>query len=282
MKRTALIALALVALTSCGDDDGAAPSASSAPPASATLPTIPESGGYPYATGAEDVVVEVSYEGGFAPIEALFARTPVALVTGDGRVLSTGPVAEIFPGPLLPNVLQRPVTPQGIEDVLTLADELGLLADVEYARNDLIADAPDTVVTITVDGTTYRHQAYALGIEDETDPDRAALAEFVAAMSDLPGLVGDDVGEEEPYVAPEYLIRATPVDPATLSVDVEPTILPWPADASVRLADAAECAVLPAAEGDALFVDATALTFFTDGGETYAVAAVPRVPGRTC
>ena len=70
--------------------------------------------------------------------------------------------------------------------MLAQADELGLLAEVEYPRNDQIADAPDTVVTITVDGTTYRHQAYALGFDTESDPARANLAEFVAAMTDLP------------------------------------------------------------------------------------------------
>ena len=40
-------------------------------------------------------------------------------------------------------------------------------------------------MTITVGGTTYRHQAYALGFDTEADPARANLAEFVAAMTDL-------------------------------------------------------------------------------------------------
>ena len=186
------------------------------------------------------------------------------MVTGDGRALSTGPVIAIFPGPLLPNVLQQSITPEGTQTLLALADELGLLADVEYARNDQIADATDTVVTITVDGTTYRHQAYALDIEPESDPARANLSTFVAAMTDLQSTVGDELGTDEPFVPPAYLIRATPIDLATTTFDVEPTIEEWPADAPVRLADAAECAELPAADGEALFADATQLTFFTD------------------
>ncbi len=166
--------------------------------------------------------------------------------------------------------------------LLALADELGLLADVEYARNDQIADATDTVVTITVDGTTYRHQAYALDIEPESDPARANLSTFVAAMTDLQSTVGDELGTDEPFVPPAYLIRATPIDLATTTFDVEPTIEEWPADAPVRLADAAECAELPVADGEALFADATQLTFFTDADVTYQVAAVQQVPGRTC
>ena len=73
-----------------------------------------------------------------------------------------------------------------------------------------------------------------------------------------------------------------PVDPATLDLDVQPTIVPWPSDAPVRLADAAACATLPRDVGAALFDDATTLTFFSQSDLTYAVAAVQQVPGRTC
>ena len=79
-----------------------------------------------------------------------------------------------------------------------------------------------------------------------------------------------------------YLMRATPVDLRTVATDLPPTVVDWPADASVRLADATECAELPAAEGDALFADATQLTFFAEDGVTYQVAATPAVPGRSC
>ena len=275
--------LLLLPLASCGGDDDASSDSTVAPPADATLPTVPAGGSYEYATGADDVVVEVTQEGGFVPPEVIFARTPTALISGDGRALSTGPTIAIFPGPLLPNLLQRSITPPGIEAVLAKADELGLLAEVEYPRNDQIADAPDTVVTITVDGTTYRHQAYALGFDTESDPARANLAEFVAAMTDLPATAGQaQLGPEEPYAATTYLIQATPVDLETMTFDVEPTVVPWPADATVRLADAEECAELPAAEAEALFADANQLTFFTDNDVTYQVAAVQQVPGRTC
>src|SRR5215210_57424 len=47
--------------------------------------------------------------------------TPVALVTGDGRVLTTGPVAAIYPGPLLPNVQQQTITPEGIQTLVAKA-----------------------------------------------------------------------------------------------------------------------------------------------------------------
>ena len=289
-RRAIPLLLPLVVLAACGDDSLPAadsvpaptlPPVTTAPPITTPPPTT--SPDYSYATGADDVVISVEYEGGFVPLEMLFARTPVAQVTGDGRALSTGPVPAIYPGPLLPNVLQRTITPEATEELLALADELGLLADIAYARNDMVADAPDTVVTITVDGTTYEHRAYALGIDVEDDPDRDRLMQFVTAMTDLAGTVGEDqLGPEEPFASDDYLIRATPVDLATLDFEVEPTVVEWPVDAPVRLADAADCAEIPVAVGDPLFVDATALTFFTDAGTTYQVSVVPQLPAREC
>ena len=279
MRHTAraVLVLTALALAACGDDSPA----TDAPDTSDTLAPIPTA--YDYATGPDDVVIEVGYEGGFVPQELLFTRTPVVMVTGDGRALTTGPVPEIHPGPLLPNLLERSIMAAGTQTLLARADELGLLADVSYTRNDRIADAADTVVTITIDGTTYRHEAYALGMDVEDDPARANLAEFVAAMSDLPTTVGaDELGPEQPFATDQYLIKASRVDPATLSTDVEPTIVPWPADAPVRLAAADVCADVPVAEFEPLFAGATTLTFFTEADVTYAVSAVPQVPGRTC
>ena len=229
-------------------------------------------------------MISVRQEGGFVPPGVLFAATPTALVTGDGHLLSTGPTTMIFPGPLLPNVLTRSITPAAIQQLVAKADQLGLLADIVYSRNDQVADAPDTVVDITVGGRTYHHQVYALGLDVGTaDPARQHLQEFVDVMTNVEPTVGAGaLGPEQPFAPAQYLIQAMPVDPATLDVDVEPTIVPWPADAPVRLADAAACAVLPADVAAPLFDDATTLTFFTEADVTYAVAAVQQLPGRTC
>ena len=259
-------------------------SAPAAPPTTSPV-TAPTELRYDHPTGADEAVVEIRYEGGFTTPEMTFSRAPLLLITGDGRVIYEGPVPAIYPGPLLPNLLERTITEDGIQTLLAKADELGLLAEADYARNDQIADAPDTVVTITVDGTTYTHSAYALGFDGETDAGRANLFEFVtAATTDLAGTVGEDeLGPEAPLASDTYLVRATPLDPAvTMTTEVPATMVEWPADASVSLADAGECAELPAAEGDMLFVDANQLTFFTEGGVTYQVAATPAVPGSTC
>jgi hypothetical protein len=288
-RRLLLLTVPLLAVAAaCGDDSPIPEAAATLPPVASTVPPTTEapapSTSYDVPTGADEVVISAAYEGGFAPPGAIFARTPLALISGDGRALSTGPVTAIYPGPLLPNILERSITPDAVQRLVALADRLGLLADVTYPRNDQIADASDTVVDITVGGTTYHHQAYALGIdENETDPARRNLQEFVTALSDLQTTVGADaLGPEQPYAPANYLIQAMAFDPDALSVDVEPTIEAWPADAPVRLADATTCAVLPADVARPLFDDATTLTFFTEAGESYSVAAVQQVPGRTC
>jgi hypothetical protein len=287
-------------LAACGEESPSAntgaPPASSAPPetppastppssAPSTPPsTSPASGGYDHPTGADDVVIQVGYEGGFVPVGVAFTQVPSLLITGDGRVITEGPVPAIYPGPLLPNLVQRTITEEGVQALLAKADELGLLTDIRYGDpSSQIADAPDTVVSITVDGTTYRHVAYALGIDPESDPDRANLFDFDTAATDLTGTAGaDQLGTEEPYESDTYLIRATDVDLSTMDTEVPPTVVRWPADASVRLADASECAELPRAEGDALFTDANQLTFFKQAGVTYSVSATLRLPGRSC
>jgi hypothetical protein len=287
-------------LAACGEESPSAntgaPPASTVPPEtspastppstepSTTPSTSPGTGGYDHPTGADDVVIEIGYQGGFVPVGVAFTEVPSLLITGDGRAITNGPVPAIYPGPLLPNLVQQSITEEGIQTLLAQADELGLLANVQYSDpSSQIADAPDTVVSITVDGTTYRHVAYALGIDPESDPARANLFDFVNAATNLTGTVGaDQLGAEEPYESDTYLIRATEVDLSTMDTEIPPTVVRWPADASVRLADAADCAELPRAEGDALFPDANQLTFFKQARVTYSVAATLQLPGRGC
>jgi hypothetical protein len=283
LRALLLLAVITVAAAACGDDSPRDAGAT-LPPAESAPTVPPASKSYEIATGPDDVVISVRRTGGFVPPGVLFAETPQALVTGDGLLLSTGPTTAIYPGPLLPNILERSITPAAIQQLLAEADRRGLLADVTYSHNDQVADAQDTIVDITVGGRTYHHQASALGMEGGAeDSARQHLQEFVEIMSNVEPTVGAAaLGPEAPFAPAQYLIQATPVDPASLDVDIEPTIVPWPADAPVRLADASTCAVLPAEVATPLFDDATVLTFFSDGDVTYSVAAVQQVPGRTC
>ena len=294
--RRRLLGLALVtplalALAACGDDstdssDTAGTTGSTLPPVATTVDPPAStvwSGGYTYPTGADDVVLEISYDGGFLPRELAFANLPTLLVTGDGRVLTQGPQIEIFPGPLLPNVLQRTITDAGIQELLALADEYGLFEEADYSGPEgTIADAANTVVTINANDTSITHTAYALDLETGGSEARERLAAFVAAASDIQAAVADDqLGAEEPFVAESYRLNAFEAGDAS-GYDVEPTIVDWPADASVSLADASQCVLAPAAEFGELFASSNQLTWFVEDGTTYAVAVAPFLPGDTC
>jgi hypothetical protein len=290
----ALLAAPLTApllLAACGDDSTSGSPASTSggttlPPAgtgSTTPGTVP-AGAIEHAIGADDAVLRIGYEGGFVPVEIAFQHLPTLLVTGDGRAVQQGPQIEIHPGPLLPNVQQRTITETGVQELLSLAEEHGLFEQRSYEGPENIADAPFTVVRINADGTTFEHRAYALGLDPSADEtgDRARLADFVTAATDLRSAVGDgELGPEQPYQADTYRIRATVVDD-TSGYEVEPTIVDWPADASVRLAAALECAHVPVEELHDLFTGATQLTFFRDADVTYQVAVVPSLPGDAC
>ena len=292
-RRTSLPLVAsfiAIGLSACGDDSVSAPATSpttdvSVPPVATppdnTGPDDTGQGGVQHPTGADDVVLRIGYEGGFVPAEYIFMDLPVLLVTGDGRAIVQGPQIEIYPGPLLPNVQQRTISEAGIQALLALAEEHDLLRDVTYADDPTIADAPFTVVTISANGNTFEHKVYALGIAgDDTDEARARLASFVEQASDLVTAAGaGTLGPEEPFAAESYLIRATVADESTIGGDIAPTVVDWPADAPVRLADAGECATVPAETFAELFAAANQLTWFVDGGVTYQLIVKPRLPG---
>lgn len=286
-SRAILSAAAVVALVvtfaACGDDSSGGANGGSvdtvAEPTSTPAPADIE-----HPTGADDVVLRVAYEGGFMPVEMAFLDLPTLLVTGDGRLIVQGPVIEIYPGPLLPNLQVRTISAAGIQELLRMAEGHGLLADVEYTRPDNIADASDTVVEITVAGATYTHRAYALDLDEQSDRPRAALAEFVQAATGE-WLYGDnpELGDEQPYTSDTFLIRAfeAPEDLGD-AAGVAPTRVDWPAAASVRLADALECAALPAAEVAELFTSANQLTLFVEQGIDYQLSVKPLLPGDGC
>jgi hypothetical protein len=278
-----VLIVAALGLAACGGDSDPAP-------ADESLPPVEE--GYQHPTGADDVVIQYAEVGGFVPREFAFQQTPNVLISGDGRVFGPGAQIAIYPGPLLPTVQVQSITEQGIQAVLAAADEAGLLADVEYEQPTNIADASTAQVTISVNGETYVHEAYALGLAipggegAETTPQRQALADFIAELNDLATLAGaDELGEQTVFDPSEYGIEALVVDDLSLygGDGIEPSVVEWPAEAGVRLADASMCTVVPATEvGEALGA-ANQLTFFQDGDDTiYQVLAKPILPGTAC
>jgi hypothetical protein len=283
-----VLVIAGLAVGACGSDDAQ----QSSPSSDSTLPAVATSSpvdGYAHPTGADEVVISYAELGGFIPQEFAFRQTPNVLISGDGQIFTPGAQIEIYPGPLLPAVQVQTITEQGIQNVLAAADEAGLLADVDYTVDSNVADASTATVTISANDETWTHEAYALGFADpdggESTPERQALLDFVTQLSDLAKLAGaENLGEATLFDPTEYEIQAVRVDDlSAYGIEgIEPTVEEWPSDVSVRLADAAECTVVPAAEVGDLLESANQLTFFSDNAVTYQVLARPALPGSTC
>ncbi len=97
-RRTFLAALAgtptLAALVAACGDDRKYSSTSNPPP---------------------DVILKITYEGGFVPAGFAFVNLPSLLISGDGRAFTPGPMIEIYPGPLLPAISERTINDAGIK-----------------------------------------------------------------------------------------------------------------------------------------------------------------------
>lgn len=284
-----LVGAFALSFAACGDDSqsaGTVPSSGSSIPGTTTPPTTsPDStpatsAPIEHPVGADDVVVRIAYEGGFVPVEVAFRTLPTLLVTGDGRLVVTGPQIEIYPQPLLPNLQVRTISEAGIQRLLDMAVAHGLLAHREYTDPTNVADAPDTVVVITANGETYEHRAYALGIDDANDELREALADFVAeATGDWLSSDNPELGAEQPYTSETFLVRPMLVTD-TSGDEIEPTVTDWPAGLE-PLVDGV-CTEVPADFVAGVFAEADQLTLFTSAGQQYQLAVKPQLPGDSC
>jgi len=290
----ASVAALALALAACGSD-GTASNDTGTDPGGSAEPgsdqgdgdTLPAPEGYAHPTGPDDVVIEYTELSGFTTREYAFQQPPVVLISGDGRVFTTGPQIAIYPGPALPNIQVGTITEEAVQQLLSIADHDGLFAEIDYTEESLVADASTATVTINVDGTSWVHSAYALGMDEPgktPSPERATLLEFTAQLTDLASTVGaDQLGPVEAFEPANYLIQSVEAATPTTTPDgIEPTIVDWPTTADVALVDATQCAVVSAESVGDLFTNADQLTYFVDDGVTYQVVAVQQLPQRTC
>jgi len=274
-------------LAACGDDAGGdrpdidgtdpttIPPTTAAPVPTAAPSTAPAT--IRHATGADDVVLELSYEGGFVPANFFFVRLPRVLVTGDGSVYTQGAQIKIFPQPLLAPVLVGKITEARLQALLADASEADLFRDITYASRNDIADAPDTVLVINVNGASYTHSAYALGFDPkELDADRQAFVDYVGILD---ALAAEDLASV-PFAADQYAIMATPEEQAGDPGDgIVPNEIAWPSGTGVTLVTAAECQVVQASTLGTTFAEATQITRFIDAGQKFVLAVRPMLPG---
>lgn len=260
-------------------------------PTATPVPTMP--------TVSHDLVLRIAYVGGFVAPSWRFSQTPTLSVYADGRVITTGPQIEIYPGPLMPNLQVVKLTATGLARLLDAAAAAGLTGvDASYPPHG-VADAPDTIFVVVRDGHRTTISFGALGIDSGVGAPpaeaaaRAAAMSFVEKTGNLETLLGaSEVGESESYVAEDIQILSWPGDP---SADNDPALarepVAWPLAVSlatygaalidVGLPDGARCAVRHGDDTAKLLPilnTATQLTGFSSAGVTYTVLPRPLLP----
>jgi len=296
---TLLAAASASVVASCGSDNPALPAVSS--PSDTADPSVPDTAATPSSDPATESPAEstgepiltLTSEGGFTTREYAFQNPAMITVTDDGRVitLSEGPVTDS----VLPMHQERTISAEGIAALRSMLDDAGLFADVEYPRNDFIADASTaTLVVVAADGTEYRHEAYALALGGglpgdpaslEDDPARATLASVIDSLrSELDSVVGaETLGPVGPWTPDAVQISVVPL--GAMEPAPEADIVAWPATTGVDLdtvASDSRCVEIERASIGAFFDELTRPVVFEQDEVLYEVYVRPAYPGRSC
>ena len=234
--RLSILALTTaLCLAACGS---AASPGQSTPPAGSPSPS-----GIAHGAGASDLVLRYEIVGGFVAPQALITRYPTLSIYGDGTVITEGPQPAIFPGPALPNLIVSHVSEAGLQRLLELARDAGLLGPDASFDAVNIADAGTAQFTTIAEGKT--HVISALGLSESPDEGpgldptviqaRSKLRAFLARIGDLKGTLGSDYGgTETSYPVTKARVVVTPGAPQAGDIGPQPTIV-WPL--ATKLAD---------------------------------------------
>jgi len=128
----------------------------------------PRRGRITHPTGVSDVVLRVDEAGGFLPPGSqLDNSVPQVSVYGDGRVIVGGRATEQAPGPAMPNVQEFRVDEDGVQRILAVARDAGVLEDhpTNYGRPE-VTDLDTTTVVVDAAGKRHKVSAYALGFRE--------------------------------------------------------------------------------------------------------------------
>jgi hypothetical protein len=268
MRRLAILLTMLFLVAACGS---AAPAASSAPPTTSF--------------GLRAWITQALPPVGFFP------DAGPSLAVDRKRLIVPGPQIEIYPGPLLPNLQQRPISQAGIDAIVDAARAAGLL------------DGPTDLVGESLPGSQTAHLLFILdGVEREVfgDPTRQivcvttpcdappgtpeAFGQFWAKIHDIQSWLGAELGPETPYTADRLAVLLTEPN---VDASLPPTFAPWPLAGQMMKFGVewhgSRCGVI---EGEdlvaalAAFGAANELTRWTDDTDAqFGVVARPLFPG---
>lgn len=283
---TLLAAVALIAVA-CGESSEpgiptSPPTTLSPPPTTSAPPPPTTTTTPPLPADPDQRILVVHRGGGLVPPEFLLDRLPLYTLYADGRLVYQGATPAIFPGPLMPAIVQVDVGDEGLAEVLAAVQATGLPTFEELRNNDAInqvADGPQTEVTYFDDNGQHLFSVYALEIADHTDRQVQALQDLMGILDRL--TASPDAGPftiERIQVIASYQ-TANPDHP-------DAVVLPWPLsvlpEEMPEFEMALRCAVFEVAdELVALesFQNAHQLTFFESEEVVYRLTVRPLLTG---
>ena len=212
-----LLALA-VAAAGCGGDSVPV---TVPPPPPVTPPTTPPPPPLVLPEDEDAVFFEVRLQAGFVPVEYSLGRAPLYRLTVAGDLYFEGPIAEIYPGYLLPNLRHARLDEDAFVEVLGALAPLALPATDddfidEFVR--IVADAPSHEFLLTDQEGTHRLSVYALFVGEFSDPRGALLKRLLDVLGRVADISGAErwrgdrlqvwVLEAEPFHEPDLATEA--------------------------------------------------------------------------
>lgn len=236
-----------------------------------------EPGTMPTDTQPDDVILTVTDEGGFAPVELILGRHPRFVLQADGRLYTPGMVPAIYPGPMLSPIFVGTVDETTLAEIMRLIDAAGL-PDIDRVEDttatNQVADATTTVITYFDGAAEHTLSVYALGIASDESQTAQAAADLVRAL-DAAAAALTDVTEYQPT-----RVEVRTGDRMALPDAEFRNTKPWPL--AIAPADLPEtghgwrCVVVegpPATDLLEVFANANSATVWEHEGTEYALIA---------
>lgn len=263
MRRTTIVSVVLVLAAACGAGDaGESPDTTAAP------------------VDPEGIVLEVSSQGGFMPAGAALDTAPRYVLTADRSLYYQGPIPEMFPGPLLPNIQVTSLSESNFEEILRLIEEIGFPGFEERINDeaaDQVADAATEVFRYIDESGEHVYSVYALGLGQDRDPELVLLTEILDIFDEASSNPSSDVFQGDRL----QVIAGPPLDQIDPQMTTEAE---WPLEVAFEemepFAMEHRCVVLEdGAADDAYPAFVEANQGYRWGPEGLAIHARPLIPG---
>lgn len=223
------------------------------------------------------IILEITDEGGFVPITFLVGQPARYALAADGTLYYGGPMIELYPGPMLPNLQQTQLDPETVELILNQIKDMGLdqITDESIQEAQLmVADASTTVATYHDAAGSHRFGVYALGFDEAVGDVRIAMLSELVTMLDQATATAQSTQYQTDRVEINVILAEG------IGVDEFSNRRPWPLavgfDELVEGAFGFKCAVFDGDEGARLlaeFAQANQVTTWTTADAEYTIVA---------